>query len=308
MERKFLIEKILSLKEEKGYKILAHNYQIADIQDIADITGDSLQLAELTKEINSDKILFAGVDFMAETIKILNPQKKVIVPVKSATCPMANSLSRAALLEFKKKYPGVPVVLYVNSTAECKAEADYLCTSANAVDVVAHIDSQKVLFGPDKNLASYVAQHTGKKVIPIPGESGYCYVHNRATVKDVKRSREMHPNAKIIVHPECPREVRALSDYIGSTGQMLKFPKNNPSNEFIIGTDIGMIHKLKKNFPNIEFYPLKKDFICHNMKKNTLEGIYESLDKEQFEVSLDPKIIEKARTPIRKMFEIMEKV
>lgn len=308
MEKKPFIEKILALKEEKGYKILAHNYQIGDIQDIADITGDSLQLAELAEEIDSDKILFAGVDFMAETIKILNPKKKVIVPVKSATCPMANSLSRATLLAFKEKYPAVPVVLYVNSTAECKAEADYLCTSANAVDVLAHIDSQKVLFGPDKNLASYAAQRTGKEVFPIPGENGYCYVHNSITVEDVKRSREMHPNAKIIVHPECPEEIRDLSDYIGSTGQMLKFPKNDPSNEFIIGTDIGMIHKLKKNFPHIRFYPLKEYFICHDMKKNTLEGIYESLDKEEFEVSLDPKIIEKARIPIRRMFEIMERV
>lgn len=301
-----LIEKIKVLKEEKGYIILGHNYVISELQDLSDITGDSLQLAKLATEIENDKILFLGVDFMAETLKILNPSKKIIVPTKGSTCPMANSLTPEIIKTFKEKYPDAPVVLYVNSTAECKAMADYTCTSANAVEIVSKINSNIILFGPDKNLGSYVAEKTGKKIIPIPGDTGYCYVHNRFSVEDVKKAKEKYPHAKIIVHPESSKEVRDLSDYIGSTGQMMKFPKDENIDEFIIGTEIGMIHKLKMNFKNKKFYPLEGLGICNNMKKNNLKNVYEALLYEENEIKLDEEIIAKAKEPILNMFKIME--
>lgn len=301
-----LIEKIKILKEEKGYTILGHNYVISELQDLSDITGDSLQLAKLATEIENDKILFIGVDFMAETLKILNPSKKIIVPTKASTCPMANSLTPEIIKSFKEKYPNAPVVLYVNSTAECKALADYTCTSANAVEIVSKINSDIILFGPDKNLGSYVAEKTGKKIIPIPGETGYCYVHNRFSVEDVKKAKEKYPYAKIIVHPESPKEVRDLCEYIGSTGQMMKFPKEDDSNEYIIGTEIGMIYKLSKTFKDKKFYPLKELGICNNMKKNNLKNVYEALLNEENEIDLPEEIIEKAKIPIMNMFKLME--
>ncbi|GAB6190226.1 quinolinate synthase NadA [Marinitoga arctica] len=301
-----LMDKIKKLKEEKGYTILGHNYIIPELQNLSDITGDSLQLARLATEIENNKILFIGVDFMAETLKILNPSKKIIVPTKGSTCPMANSLTPEIIKSFKEKYPNAPVVLYVNSTAECKALADYTCTSANAVEIVDKIDAEIILFGPDKNLGSYVAEKTGKKIIPIPGNSGYCYVHNRFSEEDVRIAKEKYPNAKIIVHPEAPKEVRDLCEYIGSTGQMMKFPEKDETPEFIIGTEIGMIHKLSKTFKNKTFYPLKELGICNNMKKNNLKNVYEALLYENNEIKLPEEIIEKAKKPILNMFKIME--
>ncbi|WP_072865401.1 quinolinate synthase NadA [Marinitoga hydrogenitolerans] len=301
-----LIEKIKILKKEKNYTILGHNYVIPELQEISDITGDSLQLARLATEIENDRILFLGVDFMAETLKILNPSKKIIVPTKGATCPMANSLTPELIKKFKEKYPDAPVVLYVNSTAKCKALADYTCTSANAVEIAKKIDSEVILFGPDKNLGSYVAEKTGKKIIPIPGDRGYCYVHNRFSIEDVKLAKEKHPDAKIIVHPEAKKEVRDLCEYIGSTGQMMKFPKEDETKEFIIGTEIGMIHKLSKTFKNKKFYPLKELGICNNMKKNNLKNVYEALLFENNEINLTEEIIEKAKIPILNMFKLME--
>ncbi|KLO23162.1 MULTISPECIES: quinolinate synthase NadA [unclassified Marinitoga] len=306
VEKDFLIKKIKELKKKKDYTILAHNYQIDELQDLADITGDSLQLAKLATEIENDKILFLGVDFMAETLKILNPEKKIIVPTTGSTCPMANSLTPEIIKEYKKRFSNAPVVLYVNSTAECKALADYTCTSANAVDVVKKIDADTILFGPDKNLGSYVAEKTGKKIIPIPGGTGYCYVHNRFSTEDVKIVKEKYPNAKIIIHPESPKEVRDLCEYVGSTGQMMKFPETDGSNEFIIGTEVGMIHKLQKTFKNKKFYPLKELAICNNMKKNNLKNVYLSLLNEEHEITLPQEIIEKAKIPILNMFKIME--
>ncbi|KAF2956251.1 quinolinate synthase NadA [Marinitoga sp. 38H-ov] len=303
---KELIEKIKELKEKKEYTILGHNYIIPELQDLSDITGDSLQLARLATEIENDKILFLGVDFMAETLKILNPSKKIIVPTKGSTCPMANSLTPEIIKSFKEKYPNAPVVLYVNSTAECKVLADYTCTSANAVDIVSKIDSDIILFGPDKNLGSYVAEKTGKTIITIPGDTGYCYVHNRFSVKDVDIAREKYPNAKIIVHPEAPKEVRDLCEYIGSTGQMMRFPKEDNTKEYIIGTEIGMIHKLSKTFKDKKFYPLKELGICNNMKKNNLKNVYEALLNEENEILLDDEIMEKAKIPIINMFKLME--
>ncbi|QTA38239.1 quinolinate synthase NadA [Thermosipho ferrireducens] len=303
---KRLIEEILTLKNDKNYMILAHNYIIPELQDISDFTGDSLQIAKWATKINNDNILFLGVDFMAETLKILNPEKNIIVPTKNSTCPMANSLTPEIIKEYKDKYPDAPVVLYVNSTAECKALADYTCTSSNAVEIVNKIDSDTILFGPDKNLGRFVAEKTGKKVVVIPGETGYCYVHNRFSVEDVKKAREKYPDAKIMIHPEAPEEIRSLCDYTGSTGQMMKFPEFEEADEYVVGTEIGMIHKLSKTFKDKKFYPLKEDAICNNMKKNYLKNVYFSLLNEEHKITLPDWLIEKAKIPILNMFKLME--
>jgi len=297
-----VIDKILKLKKEKGYVILAHNYQIPELQDIADFVGDSLQLARKAMDLEEKKILFLGVDFMAELVKILNPEKKVIVPDRSATCPMANRLTPETIEEYKRKYPNAPVVLYVNSTAECKTLADVICTSANAVEVVRKIESDVILFGPDRNLAEYVAEKTGKKIFAMP-EDGHCPVH-QFSENSVDIAKKKHPDARVVVHPECPKPVRDKADYVGSTGQMEKIPEKDTAKTFVIGTEVGMIHKLKKKFPDRNFIPLESA-ICVNMKKNTLENTLLALETESFEVTLPEDIIEKARRPILKMFEIM---
>ncbi|PLV60305.1 quinolinate synthase NadA [Thermotoga sp. KOL6] len=297
-----MVNKILKLKKEKGYIILAHNYQIPEIQDIADFVGDSLQLAKLAIELEEKRILFLGVDFMAELVKILNPEKKVIIPDRNATCPMANRLTPTIIEEYKEKYPEASVVLYVNSTAECKAMADVICTSANAIDVIEKVDSEVILFGPDKNLAEYVAEKTGKRIIPMPA-NGYCPVH-QFDPTSVEKARKKFPNARVVVHPECPKEVRDNADYVGSTGQMEQIPEIDLSQTFVVGTEIGMVHKLRKKFPHKNFVPLENT-VCVNMKKNTLENSLLALETESFEVVLPDDVLEKAKAPILKMFEIM---
>jgi quinolinate synthase len=302
-----LVAEILKIKKEKDYLIMAHNYQLPEIQDLADVTGDSLELAKKALQLDSRKILFLGVDFMAETIKILNPKKKILVAKLDATCPMANSLSVDKLLEIKKAYPSVPVVLYVNSTAQSKVYADYTCTSANAVEIVKKIPSDKVIFGPDKNLGSYVREQTGKEIILAPGEDGFCYVHNDLSEEDIKTARNKYPEAVLMVHPEVGKTARDLCDYIGSTGGMAKYPPNSSANEFIVGTEIGMVHKLQKLYPDRKFYPVKEDMICHNMKKTNLQNVKEALLYENTEIQLDAEVMEKAKAPILNMFSLMEK-
>ncbi|MEO2151536.1 MAG: quinolinate synthase NadA, partial [Thermococcus sp.] len=206
MDKERLIAEIEKLKKERNAIIMAHNYQLPEVQDIADFLGDSLELARKAVNTDAEVIVFAGVDFMAETAKILNPEKTVLLPAKTATCAMANMLKVEHILEAKRKYPNAPVVLYVNTTAEAKAYADVTVTSANAVKIVEKLDSDVIIFGPDKNLGSYVAKMTGKKVLPVPPD-GHCYVHRKFTVKDVERAKKLHPNAKLMVHPECEPEV-----------------------------------------------------------------------------------------------------
>ncbi|AEH50569.1 quinolinate synthase NadA [Pseudothermotoga thermarum] len=296
------IEDIKKLAKEKGYVVLAHNYQLYDLQQIADFVGDSLQLAQMARKIEMDKILFLGVDFMAEMVKALNIDKKVIVPVRTATCPMANSLEPEMILEAKKKY-GAPFVIYVNSTLEAKQYADYLCTSANAVEVVSKIDSDVILFGPDKNLANYVAEKTGKKVIPVPGETGYCYVHNYVTLQQVLRLKNLYPKAKVVVHPEVPKDVRTIADYVGSTSQMEKFVALDESKEFIIVTEKGMVDRLKALYPNKKFYGVNS-MLCYNMKKNNLKNVYKALQNDQFEINVEKTQAEKLSYLVQKMLEM----
>ncbi|NJE08939.1 quinolinate synthase NadA [Thermococcus sp. M39] len=296
-----LVKEIIKLKEEKNAIILAHNYQLPEIQDIADFIGDSLELARKAVNVDADIILFAGVDFMAETAKILNPDKKVLLPTKRATCAMANMLKVEHILEAKKKYPDAPVVLYVNTTAECKAYADVTVTSANATKIVSKLDADTIIFGPDNNLAYYVAKRTNKKIIPIP-EGGHCYVHKKFTLEDVERARKLYPNAKLIVHPECNPEIQEKADLIASTGGMIKNACLH--NEWVVFTEKEMVYRLQKLYPNKKFYPANEDAFCIGMKAITLKHIYESLRDEKYEIEVPKDIAERARKAIERMLEL----
>ncbi|MFA4668330.1 quinolinate synthase NadA [Pyrococcus kukulkanii] len=301
MNLKELMEEVERLKKERNAVILAHNYQLPEVQDVADFVGDSLELARKATKVDADVIVFAGVDFMAETAKILNPDKTVLIPTRKATCAMANMLKVRHILEAKKKYPNAPVVLYVNSTAEAKAYADVTVTSANAVEIVRKLDSDVVIFGPDKNLAHYVAKVTGKKIIPVP-PNGHCYVHQKFTVEDVERAKKLHPNAKLMVHPECTPEVQERADIIVSTGGMIR--RACEHDEWVVFTEREMVYRLKKLYPEKKFYPARIDAVCIGMKAITLRHVYESLRDMKFEVTVPEDIAEKARRAIERMLEM----
>ncbi len=298
-----LVDEILKLKEEKNAIILAHNYQLPEIQDIADFVGDSLELARKSQRIDADIIVFAGVDFMAETAKILNPQKKVLLPSKRATCVMANMLKIEHILEAKRRYPEASVVLYVNTTAETKAYADVTVTSANAVKIVQKLDADEIIFGPDNNLAYYVAERTNKKIIPIP-EGGHCYVHKKFTIEDVERAMTVYPKAKLMVHPECNPEVQEKADLIVSTGGMVR--NACLYDEWVVFTEKEMVYRLKKLYPNKRFYPANEDAFCIGMKSITLKHIYESLRDEKYEIEVPKDIAERARKAIERMLKLSD--
>ncbi len=288
---------ILRLKKEKNVIILAHNYQIAEIQDIADFVGDSLELAFAAQKTDANLIIFCGVDFMAEIAKIVNPAKKVLWPNKKANCPMAAMLKVEDIIEAKRKYPNAKVVLYVNCSAESKELADCCCTSANAVKIVNEMDSDIVLFGPDKNLAEYVAEQTGKKIIPIPA-NGFCSTHQFITKVEIEIMKEKYPNAKVIAHPECTKEVRDAADYIASTSGMIRVAKESDAKEFIVATENGLLHRLRKDIPNKKFYPASETAICGAMKQVKLEDVYNSLKNMEFEVKLNEELVKKAFKPL----------
>jgi len=300
-----LADDILRLKREKKAVILAHNYQRPEIQDIADYVGDSIELARLAMEEKDARIILsATVDFMAENAVILNPEKKVLLPSVGARCPMAQMLTVDEIKRWKRKYPKLPVVLYVNTLAEVKAECDVCCTSANAVEVINAIDSDAVLFGPDRNLALYVEKRTNKKIVPIP-ERGFCPTHVLFHVEDIQLLKKEHPDATVIVHPECTPEVQAIADYIGSTSQMCRYARQLPSKEFIIGTESGLIHRLKKENPSKEFFLAYDGAVCPNMKLNTLERLYIALKEEIHSVTIPKSVMMKARKTLEKMFSLV---
>jgi quinolinate synthase len=301
MEKERLIEEINRLKEERNAIIMAHNYQLPEVQDIADFLGDSLELARKAVNVDADVIVFAGVDFMAETAKILNPEKTVLLPTRRATCAMANMLTVKHILEAKERYPEAPVVLYVNSTAEAKALADVTVTSANAVKVVSKLDSDVVIFGPDKNLGHYVAKMTGKRIIPVP-PNGHCYVHRKFTLEDVERARKLYPNAKLMVHPECEPEVQERADVIVSTGGMIR--RAPEWSEWVVFTEREMVYRLQKLYPDIKFHPAREDATCIGMKAITLQHVYESLRDMKYEVEVPEEIAENARRAIERMLEM----
>lgn len=296
-----LIARISKLKAERGAVILAHNYQLPEVQDIADFTGDSLELSRKAAATDAKVIVFCGVHFMAETAKILSPDRTVLIPDPKAGCPMADMITADDLREFKALHPGVPVVAYVNTTAEVKAESTICCTSANAIRVVESVDSDTVLFVPDKSLGMYVASKVAKKVIPY---SGYCPTHHRILAQDVINAKREHPNALVVAHPECTLDVLALADGIESTSGMLRYVHDSPANEFIMCTERGLLHRLKLDNPDRTFYNPSPLNICPNMKKITLEKVLWSLEDMKYEIELDAETIEKARSAIEGMIAI----
>ena len=301
MTKNNLKKEINKLKIEKNAIILAHNYQIGEIQDIADFIGDSLQLAKEAAKVKQDLIIFCGVHFMAESAKILNPEKKVILPVKEAGCPMADMVSAEELREYKKSNPDVKIVTYVNSSAEVKAESYICCTSSNAVDVVKKTGAKEVLFVPDKNLGSYVEEQISD--IKITKWKGFCPTHHRVLLEDVELARKSHPGIKILAHPECRPEVLKRVDFVGSTSQIIKFVKKSDDKKFIIGTEKGIIHSLIKENPNKEFFVLTEKLICENMKKTGLKDVYNALKNEEYEICIDKEIASKANEALERMLK-----
>jgi quinolinate synthase len=298
MNKEKIKNKIIQLKKERNAVILAHNYQVGDVQDIADYIGDSLGLSQQAARVKEEVIIFCGVHFMAETAAILAPQKKVLMPVIKAGCPMADMITADELREWKKNYPGRKVVCYVNTSAAVKAECDVCCTSSNAVNVVNSVESDEVLFAPDKNLGAYVSRHTPKKIIPW---DGYCYVHNNILAKDVREKKKLHPEAEVWVHPECRPEVIDIADRILSTGGMVKEARTTTKNEIIIGTETGIVYRLKKENPTKNFYPARDQSFCRNMKKTDLRKVLTSLEDMVYKVEVPLDISQKARGAIEKM-------
>jgi len=296
-----MIEEILALKKKNNAVILAHNYQVPEVQDVADLVGDSLELSRAAARLDASVIIFCGVDFMAETAAILSPQKKVVLPVKGASCPMAHMITSEQLRDMKGIYPDAAVVCYVNSTAEVKAESDICCTSANGVQVVNSIEQDNVIFVPDRNLAAYVSRFTKKQIIPW---NGYCYVHDRFTPEDVRAARELHPKAEVLVHPECKPEVIDLADYVYSTSGMGRHAKASKSKEFIIGTEVGMLYRLRKDNPEKEFYPLSEKAVCQNMKKTSLDDVLRALQTLEPRVIVPDEIADRARKSIERMLAV----
>lgn len=298
MEQDQLKEEITRLKTEKSAVIFAHNYQPAEIQDIADIVGDSLELSRLAAQAEARLIIFAGVYFMAETAKILAPDKKVVIPEPQAGCPLADMASQSDLIEMKKKFPGRKVISYVNTTAGVKAETDICCTSANAVKLVNSLPDEEIIFVPDRNLASYVRLKTGKRIIAW---NGYCPVHEEIRVTHLLEAKASHPEAEIWAHPECRPEVLELADRVLSTGQMISEARKTAADEIIIATETGLLHRLGQDNPGKKFYPVRPEAVCPEMKKNSLEKVYLALLEEKPEVIVDEEIAAKARTAIDRM-------
>ncbi len=301
-----LVSKILELKERKKAVILAHNYQLPEVQDIADFIGDSLELSRKAASLSDIKIIvFCGVRFMAETAKVLRPDVKVLLPSQSAGCFLADTISADDVKMLREKFPKAVFVAYVNTTAQVKAEVDICCTSANAVKVVERVGKDKqVVFLPDRNLGNYV-KSVLKKANIVLWESGYCNVHQWIEVDDVKKMKELYPKAKVVSHPECRLEVLEMSDMIASTSGMIRYAQESQANEFIICTEKAMCYRLSKVINNKMFYPVSDRIVCETMKKITLQGIYESLKEEIYEVELDDDIVRKARNSIDRMLEVL---
>ncbi len=313
-------KRILELKEKKNAFILAHNYQLPGVQDVADFVGDSLEMAKVASKVEFPLIVVCGVYFMAEMVKLLNPDKKVLIPDKTAGCPLADTASAEEVLKKKKELgEGTGVVSYINTYADVKAVSDVICTSANAPDIVSKVDFETVLFVPDRNLAHYtisvLKSYTGsgeervserelKKIVPW---TGYCPVHEKVvSVEDIRKARKKHPGAVVVVHPETPPEVQKEADYVRSTGGMVRLVRElgESVEEYVIGTEVGMLYRLSKDFPSKKFYPLNEAMICVNMKKITLGKLLNSLEEDIFEIKIPEEIYKKAIVPIKAMLEM----
>lgn len=297
-----LIKRINELRQEKKAVILAHNYQRPEIQDIADFTGDSLELSQKAAATEAEVIVFCGVHFMAETAAILSPQKTVLLPDAAAGCPMADMLTAEGLREMKKRYPEAKVVCYVNTTAEVKAESDICCTSANAVKVVNSLPAGEIIFVPDQYLGDYVQNQTGRQMHLWPG---YCPTHASIMAQDIIDSRRQHPQAKVVVHPECRPEVIAEADETLSTGGMIRYASLPEVSELVLGTEPGIIHRLKKENPGKKFYLASEKAICPNMKLITLEKVLWALENMEPQVIIAPELSRKARAAVDKMLKVV---
>ena len=296
-----LAEKIVTLKKNRGAVILAHNYQLGEVQDIADFVGDSLELSQNAAKTDAEVIVFCGVHFMAETASILCPDKAVLLPDPNAGCPMANMITAEKLKQRKGELPEATVVCYINSSAEVKAESDVCCTSANAVKVIESLDAEEIFFIPDQYLGHYISTKTDKKIILWPG---FCPTHIRIQPQDIARLRLEYPQARVIVHPECKPEVIVLADEVLSTGGMLRFSRQMEAREIIIGTEIGILHRLRKENPGKKFIPASEQAVCPNMKLITLEKILWSLEEMAPEVKVPEETRIRAKVAVDKMLEI----
>jgi len=296
-----LIAEITDLRKRRGAVILAHNYQLGEIQDIADFVGDSLELSQRAAGTGAGVIVFCGVHFMAETASILCPDKVVLLPDVHAGCPMANMITAERLREKKKEIPQAAVVCYINSPAEVKAESDICCTSANAVAIVESLDAEEILFVPDQYLGHYVSTRTGKKMVLWPG---YCPTHARITPERIRELRQEYPGARVIVHPECRPEVIALADEAMGTGGMRRYAQRDDVSEMIVGTEIGMIHRLRKENPGKRFIPVSEQAICPNMKLITLEKVLWSLQEMSPEIKVAEQIRWRAMAAVDKMIKV----
>lgn len=299
---KNLIEKIKEIKEEKNAIILAHSYQNIEIDEVADFVGDSLYLSQKAKDTNADIIVFAGVYFMAQTAKIISPEKKVLLPNINAGCLMADMINHKQMIEFKKNHPNVPVVCYINSTAEVKAECDICCTSSNALKIVKSLNVPRVLFLPDANLGKWVEKKL--KDVEVITYNGNCPVHHNVEKRDIELARKKYPNAKILIHPECKPEVSALGDYVGSTSGIMEFVRKSKDKQFVIVTEKGVCDRLERDYPDKKFVLIRNNMLCESMKLTTLEEILYSLEHEVNEITLDENIRKLSAGCIERMLKV----
>ena len=299
-----IIKKIEMLKKERNAVILAHNYQLPEVQDIADFVGDSLGLSMTAAKTDADVIVFCGVHFMAETAKILSPSKMVLLPDRKAGCPMADMIDAEGLKSLQAEHPQAVTLCYVNTTAEVKAHCDYCCTSGNALKMVQHIlkSNDEIIFVPDKYLAHYVSRQVGHEFISW---EGFCPTHARILPEDIMRARRLHPQAKVLAHPECTPELTRLADVVASTEKMCHYVHENSAMEFIIGTEIGIIHRMKKENPSKHFYPASQKAVCPNMKRINLEKILRALTDLDYQIAVPEETMNQARGAIERMLKII---
>ena len=296
------IKEIKKFKEERNAIIVAHNYQVGEVQELADIVGDSFTLSRHCASVDAEVIVFCGVHFMAESAKILSPEKTVLLPEIDAGCPMADMVTAEGLIEAKKKHPEAAVVCYINSSAEVKAESDICCTSSNALKVIKSVPQNEIIFVPDQNLASYIARQVPEKTIHL--WKGFCVTHHRVRKADVQKALELHPDAVLLIHPECRPEVVEMADFVGSTSQIIEYARNSSAKKFIIGTEMGILHQLNKENPDKQFFLLSQGMVCPNMKKTTAESVYNALKHMRYRIELEPDIIQRAQGALEAMLKV----
>jgi len=299
---KEMISEIKRMKREKNAVIVAHNYQMDEVQELADVVGDSFKLSQYCASTNADIVVFCGVHFMAESAKILSPEKTVLLPEIDAGCPMADMVTAEALIEEKKKHPDAAVVCYINTSAAVKAECDICCTSSNALRVVRSIPDKEILFVPDKNLGSFIAKQVPEKTFHL--WNGFCITHHRVGRDDVEKAKSIHPDALVLAHPECRQEVLEMADFVGSTAQIIEYAKRNNHDKYLIATEMGILHQLKKDNPDKTFYLLTQGLVCPNMKKTSVESVYNALKYNRYEITLEKEVIERARRSLEAMLAV----